>query len=125
MEVLTIASKYRYQEYTDTVMEYVPKLEYIPADDSSFSPAMIEREPENICAWVSNTSDEVIALNYNYIGNDLKSSLTMVDDSITVPMPEKEPNVSPVLYRCENCGATLPEDFNCEYCGTKYHKKEE
>lgn len=36
----------------------------------------------------------------------------------------KQPTLVPVLHKCECCGANLPTDFKCEYCGTKHHTKE-
>lgn len=35
----------------------------------------------------------------------------------------KKVSSTPILYKCENCSAGLNDDFTCEYCGTKYHKK--
>jgi len=46
-----------------------------------------------------------------------------------IPRPTKRPKTTeihqnkPVLYKCENCGASLVQSessWYCEYCGTKY-----
>lgn len=77
-------------------------------------------DPETCLLRVYVTPEEPVNVD---CGNN-NQILVATSSGMTWKDPGEERNTEPVLYKCDNCGAVLTKDFNCEYCNTEYNRKE-